>query len=150
MYQALVPEAKGYDANPTSLIHCDAKPDNIIPGEFRPLIDPGLAKPSTPEFDLSRAFVSHPDFYVTAYSFFRNDLEQQEGRNFEITGDEVMGLQQRTRKLAFLNAVRLMAGMISVGRHAEARGYMDFAQQYLTLLTQPIQRSYRRPVLNRG
>ena len=134
LYVRLAEEATEYDKEPTILAHFDPRAENIFPSRLgnRPTGDFGSAKPGTPEFDLGKMEVPNTDFYVQAYASFRNALEQAEGNNFELTGKDISELQDKVRKVGFVNALKMACFKSSRG--LDPSNYINLSRQYAGLL----------------
>jgi hypothetical protein len=138
-YSAIEDEVAEYDTRATVLASYDARPENLFPSRsgFRPLGDMGLAKAGTPEFDIGKMETENIGPYNTAYTFFRNALEQRDGHNFELDGRDAAQLAKRSHKVAFVNAMRLASYKLS--RNQDATPHLELAQTYRNqLISMPI------------
>jgi hypothetical protein len=126
------------DEKPNILANYDARPENVFASSngLRPRGDFSLVKPGTPEFDIARLEVPELKTYVDAYGFFRNNLEQERGQNFELSGADVSMLQRKVPKIAFAGAMRLGAFKLSKGLDADAQRYICLASTYAPLAKQ--------------
>ncbi len=129
-------EVKEFLSKKTVLALGDCRGENIFPdaygGIMRIIGDP-MPRPGTEIFDLSRmSFAPEMAKRAVEYTFhLRNYLEQQNGENFEFSGEEMKHQQDKLMRLGLIQPLFLADYFLQKGRTDDASDLIRNAALYL-------------------
>lgn len=134
-YKQVESRVRGYAIDtPTTLIHGDARPENVwdSPLSVRPLGDASHARTGNPEFDVGEMEAASPSVQARLYLRMRNVIEQEiNGISYECHVSKAE-FAQRSLDISFANAVR--HGTWKAGHNYKSAHHTLLAQRYQRLL----------------
>jgi len=101
-------------------------------GEYvRPSGDFEKAQVGSSVIDLSKQETKNAYAKILLYAYFRNNLEQERGNNFEYTPSDVRHMTENVRVLTPLNLTRVLSHKLSMNDIENALKYAGFVQNLL-------------------